>query len=69
MQDGIKSIYFTRINDAKDLPYEKLAIPTNERLLLGEEVSDTKCILHIVFRMVYRAPYLVALFNIERLVN
>jgi 2-keto-myo-inositol isomerase len=64
-QADMSRLLLVHINDAKDLPYEELAIPKNERLLPGDGVSATQDILGTLYRLGYRGPFAIELVNPE----
>ena len=61
----VQTMRLVHICDVKDLPYEELAAPKSERLLPGDGVCPTKEILKSLYRIGYRGPFVIELYNPE----
>jgi 2-keto-myo-inositol isomerase len=61
----MEKLFLVHIDDVKDLPYDRLAIPASERLLPGDGASDLTGILSTLYRAGYRGPFSVEMFNKE----
>jgi 2-keto-myo-inositol isomerase len=60
----VDKLLIVHYDDVKDLPYESL-LGLDQRAFPGEGVSDLKGILSTLYRMGYRGPFSIELFNEE----
>ena len=58
------NFFIVHYDDVKDLPYESL-LGLDQRALPGEGVADLKGILSTLYRIGYRGPFSIELFNEE----
>lgn len=60
----VDKLYLVHFDDVKDLPYERLT-GLDQRAFPGDGVSDLKGILSTLYRIGYKGPFSVELFNKE----